>query len=197
MLFRSKATDRFIKVWDIPSSLSDEAILARVSARADIAELVERIRDVQSAEAFSRRHQTAAPLESGVCYILGSAGGRQLSFILLSEAALLIVPTFQPDMNLPEFLENLSVQPQMHARFVLRDDRCSVAVPDCDGNYSLASLNESTVVLAMTAPDGRLVDVARVQQDPRVYNLITITHLDNAEFRNVLDRKSTRLNSSH
>lgn len=80
---------RFIKRWDIPSAQSDEALLARVSSVADVAVLAEKVRDIQTAESFLKRHRGTLPLESGVCYILGEGGGRDLKFAAVSEVALL------------------------------------------------------------------------------------------------------------
>lgn len=179
-------THRFIKSWDLPSAQSDEAILARVSSVADIATLAEKVKDIQTASAFLARHGVPVPLESGVCYILGSAGGKDLSFILLSEVALLIVPVFSPDLNLAQFLENLSVKSQMHARLVLRETCSAVASQGADGRYDLQSLSERNVLLGITNDQGNHVDVVRIEQDGKVHNLVNLRSCESPEYRNVL-----------
>ena len=179
-------THRFIKSWDLPSAQSDEAILARVSSVADIAALAEKVKDIQTASAFVARHGVPVPLESGVCYILGSAGGKELSFILLSEVALLIVPVFSPGLNLAQFLENLAVKSQMHARLVLRETSSAVASQGADGRYDLQSLSDRNVLLGITNDQGNHVDVVRIEQDGRVPNLVTLKSCESPEYKNVL-----------
>ena len=179
-------THRFIKAWDLPSAQSDEAILARVSSVADIAALAEKVKDIQTASAFVARHGVPVPLESGVCYILGTAGGKELSFILLSEVALLIVPVFSPGLNLAQFLESLSVKSQMHARLVLRETCSAVASQGSDGRYDLQSLAERNVMLGITNDQGNHVDVVRIEQDGRVHNLVTLKSCESPEYKNVL-----------
>lgn len=179
-------THRFIKSWDLPSAQSDEAILARVSSVADIAALAEKVKDVQTASAFVARHGVPVPLESGVCYILGSAGGKELSFILLSEVALLIVPVFSPGLNLAQFLENLSVKSQMHARLVLRETCSAVASQGADGRYDLQYLSDRNVLLGITNEQGSHVDVVRIEQDVRVHNLVVLKSCESTEYKNVL-----------
>lgn len=179
-------THRFIKSWDLPSAQSDEAILARVSSVADIATLAEKVKDIQTASAFVARHGVPVPLESGVCYILGTAGGKELSFILLSEVALLIVPVFSPGLNLAQFLESLSVKSQMHARLVLRETCSAVASQGADGRYDLQSLAERNVLLGITNDQGNHVDVVRIEQDGRVHNLVTLKSCESPDYKNVL-----------
>ena len=179
-------THRFIKSWDLPSAQSDEAILAKVSSVADIAALADKVKDIQTASGFVARHGVPVPLEAGVCYILGSAGGRDLSFILLSEVALLIVPVFEPGLNLAQFLDNLAVKSQMHARLVLRQDCSAVASQAPDGRYDLQSLGERNVLLGITREDGVQVDVVRIEQDAKVHNLVTLKSCEAPEYKNVL-----------
>ena len=182
----ARVESRFIKTWDIPSAQSDEAILSRVSARADLAELAERMRDIQTATSFGARHLRPVPLESGVCYILGLAGGPALSFVAIADLALLIVPAFEPSMNLPEFLNGLTLHSQMHARIVIRENGPCVAVPDAEGRYSLAKLEETNVVLSMGSTEGGTMDVARVELGDPSEGVITLKYVTNTQFRNVL-----------
>ena len=177
---------RFIKPWDIPSAQSDEALLARVSSVADVAILAEKVRDIQTAASFAARHPGTLPLESGVCYILGEGGGRDLKFVAVSEVALLIVPAFRPEISLSEFLNNLTVKSQMHARIVLLDDVAALAAQTKDGRYELLRLGECNVLLGVEGTEYGKVDVVRIELDMSGKNAVTLTIHETPQFKNVL-----------
>jgi len=182
----SELNHRFIKSWDIPSAQSDEAILARVSSLADVSVLAERVRDIQTASSFTKRYQKASPLEAGICYILGEHGGESLRFQVISEVALLIVPAFDTKTSLPEFLQNLTVKSQMHARILLRNELVTLAAQSQDGQYALLPLDDSNVMLGVSSAENGNVDVVHIEEADDGQNVVTLLMRSTPEFKNVL-----------
>jgi|GEM_PF-1082970 len=187
---------RFIKSWEIPASYADEALLASVSVRADVAHLAERIKDVQRSSAVNVPGCPIGPLKPGVCYVMGEWGGHNLSFTSEQDVALLIVESFNPELSLADFFEKLSLEPLMHARLVCREGSDGqteplLVYPDVEEKkHKLLNLGERNAVLLMHDKAGNIVEVLKIGSDAvgetNQGSTFCLSYLPSRQFQNVL-----------
>ena len=182
----AKLEGRFIKSWDIPNPQSDESIRSKISSIADLAALAEKVKDLQLANAFIARNNQPIPLDYGVCYLLGKAGGMRLRFVLDGEIAFLIVSDYNPEINLSTFLKSLAIGAQMHAKVMKKNESIMLATQDRHGEYSTISLSQSNVILGVDSPEAKSIPVIRIELDESLGNVLDIYYQNSSSFNNVL-----------
>jgi hypothetical protein len=192
----SSLESRFIKSWEMPVMSAEEALVAQISFKADVAHLAERIKDVRKAAAVELAGGQTSPLKHGVCYVLGQWGGYSLSFAHGSDVALLVVESFDPEIALADFLERLSLEPLMHARLVCREVESGrvepmLVYPDIEtGSHKVLKLERANAMLTMRGRKGEPREVLRVTNTRPIGEhmepIFKLTFLPNGEFQNVL-----------
>ena len=187
----------FIRTWDVPSRYSDEALLAQLSATADVAHLAERIRAIQEgARLVSRPGECCAVVQPGVCYVLGDWGGHDMRFQGECDVAILVVESFDSSIMLTDFLKQLTLDPVMHSRIVQRPTGKEQQVesvllsPDPEKKgHRVSSLDRVNVVLTLRSPSGDPVEVLHIAQEqltPGFPACIELRYLKSTSFQNVL-----------
>lgn len=176
----------FIKEWDIPTTRSDVAGLADISSVADMAKLAEKVKDIQFTALLESGGNAALKIKTGVCYVLGKNGNEKLIIDCNFDVAIMIVPEFGQSVLLAEFVKNLNVVNQMHARIVWVDDSLSVAVQGVDGVYNLFSTKERNVLLTMVDNSGTETPVLKIESTTNSSTVISVSYVQSQSFKNVI-----------
>lgn len=176
----------FIKEWDIPTTRSDVAGLADISSVADMAKLAEKVKDIQFTALLENGGNAPFKIKSGVCYVLGKNGNEKITVDCNSDIAVMIVPEFGGNISLADFIKNLNVVNQMHARIVYEDGLISVAAQNPDGIYNAISTKERNVLLTMVDGSGVETPVLKIESTINSSTVINVYYVQSQSFKNVI-----------
>jgi len=176
----------FIKEWDIPTVKSDTSGVAEISSVADVAKLAEKVKDIQFISALTKSNKSAIKIKNGVCYVLGKVGGEKVLIDCDSDIAVMIVPEFGFGMLLTDFIKNLNVVNQMHARIVFSDQSINVAAQNPDSSYNFIPIKEQNVMLTMTDGLGKEIPVLKIESAGNFSNLITVSYIPSVLYKNTI-----------